>query len=293
MNKSDSHFRWLIVAAAVAVLGVSCRSPNAADAGADALIRAGLAAVSGSAICDVTGLPKRVVHAKTGIEMVLIPAGEFTMGSSANEVGRSKDEEPHLRLIQRPFYMAVTEVTQAQWQRVMNGHPSRFRGDDLPVERVSWDDCQKFVKKVGDGMRLPSEAEWEYACRADGSSAFSFGVYITPQQVNYDGDHPYNGAAKGLDRGQPVPVGSLPANQWGLHEMHGNVWEWCQDVYAAYPDRGTEAPNSDSGRLRVFRGGSWIDYSDYCRAACRGCYDPGGTFYYIGFRVVLAPVLVQ
>jgi len=293
MNKSDSHFRWLIVAAAVAVLGVSCRRPNAPVAGADALIRAGLAAISGSATCDVTGLPKRVVHSKTGIEMVLIPAGEFTMGSPANEVGRSEDEKQHPRVIRKPFYMGVTEVTQAQWQNVMGDNPSHFKGDGLPVEKVSWEDCQQFVQKVGDGMRLPSEAEWEYACRAGSSSPFSFGANITPQQVNYDGDYPYNGAAEGLDRERTVPVGSLPANAWGLHEMHGNVWEWCEDVYAAYPERGTEAANSDSGPYRVVRGGRWVNCADYCRSAFRNNNNPGSANYYIGFRVVLAPVLVQ
>jgi formylglycine-generating enzyme required for sulfatase activity len=293
MNKSDSHFRWLVVASAVAVLGVSCRSSNAADAGADALIRAGLAAISGSATCDVTGLPKRVVHAKTGIEMVLIPAGEFTMGSPANEFGHNEDQQQHQRVIRKPFYMGVTEVTQAQWQNVMGNNPSYFKGAGLPVEKVSWEDCQQFVQKVGDGMRLPSEAEWEYACRAGSSSPFSFGANITPQQVNYDGGYPYNGAAEGLDRERTVPVGSLPANAWGLHEMHGNVWEWCQDVYAAYPDRGTEAPNSDSGPFRVLRGGSWSFTAGYCRSAFRFRVNPGLTNDFIGFRVVLAPVLVQ
>jgi formylglycine-generating enzyme required for sulfatase activity len=287
MNKSDSHFRWLDVASAVPVSGVSCRSSNAADAGADALIRAGLAAISGSATCDVTGLPKRVVHAKTGIEMVLIPAGEFTMGSPANEDGHDDDEKQHPRVIRKPFYMGVTEVTQSQWQKVMGDNPSRFRGDALPVECVSWEDCQQFVQKVGDGMRLPSEAEWEYACRAGSSSPFSFGANITPQQVNY-----YS-AAEGLDRERTVPVGSLPANAWGLHEMHGNVWEWCEDVYGAYPDRGTEAANSDIGPYRVYRGGSWDFNSFSCRAAVRGIDYPGYTGLGLGFRVVLAPVLVQ
>jgi sulfatase modifying factor 1 len=257
------------------------------------LRRAGLAAAAGSSTDRVTRLPKRVVHAKTGIEMVLIPAGEFTMGSPANEVGRRDDEKQHQRVIREPFYMGVTEVTQLQWRKVMGNSPSKFKGDTLPVESVSWDDCQKFLQKVGDGMRLPSEAEWEYACRAGSSSPFSFGAHITPQQVNYDGDYPYNGAAKGLDRGQTVPVGSLPANAWGLHEMHGNVREWCQDVYAAYPDRGTEAPNSDSGPNRVYRGGGWLYYADICRSAFRGSSIPGFTSVLIGFRVVLAPVLVQ
>jgi formylglycine-generating enzyme required for sulfatase activity len=236
---------------------------------ANALRRAGLAPAAGCATDTVTGLPKRVVHAKTGIEMVLIPAGEFTMGSPANEVGRNDDEKQHPRVIRKPFYMGVTEVTQSQWQKVMGDNPSNFKGDGMPVECVSWEDCQKFVQKVGDGMRLPSEAEWEYACRAGSSSPFSFGANITPQQVNYDGEHPYNGAAKGLDRERTVPVGSLPANAWGMHEMHGNVWEWCQDVYAAYPDRGTEAPNSDSGPYRVGRGGSWNISADDCRSAYR------------------------
>ena len=266
----------------------------AAAARRDSLRRIGVSPSDGSTADEITGYPKRVVHAQTGIEMVLIPAGEFTMGSPANEVGRSEDEKQHLRAIRKPFYIGVTEVTQTQWQNVMGNNPSKFKGDGLPVERVSWEDCQQFVQKAGNGMRLPSEAEWEYACRAGSSSPFSFGANITPQQVNYNGGYPYNGAAEGLDRERAVPVGSLPANAWGLHEMHGNVWEWCQDVYAAYPDRGTEAPNSDSGPYRVARGGSWRAAADGCRSAVRNGSSPGLSYSFrVGFRVVLAPVLVQ
>jgi sulfatase modifying factor 1 len=151
----------------------------------------------------------------------------------------------------------------------MGSNPSRFTASDaLPVETVSWNDCQEFVRKAGGGLRLPSEAEWEYACRAGSTSPFSFGATITPQQANYDGNLPYGGASKGLYREQTVAAGSLPANAWGLHEMHGNVWEWCEDGYAAYPADGTAAPAPGAG-ARVLRGGSWGSYAGYCRAAFR------------------------
>jgi formylglycine-generating enzyme required for sulfatase activity len=218
----------------------------------DRLPRSGLAAVSGSGRDAATGLPRKVVHTATGAELVLINAGEFTMGSPAGESQRNSDEVQHRRQIRKPFYLGVTEVTQAQWRKVMGANPSRFQADDLPVEQVSWDDCQQFVQKAGGGLRLPSEAEWEYACRAGTTTPFAFGPTITPAQVNYDGNYPYGGASKGLYRERTVAAGSLPANAWGLHEMHGNVWEWCQDGYEAYPGSGTDEPSRAAG-ARVLR----------------------------------------
>jgi formylglycine-generating enzyme len=265
----------------------------AAAARADVLRRSGLAAVAGSVTDEVSGFPKRVIHTKTGIELVLIPAGEFLMGSPASESGHQEDETQHLRMIRKPFYMGVTEVTQAQWRKVMDNNPSRFQGDDMPVERVSWQDCRAFLAKVGDGVRLPSEAEWEYACRAGTTTPFAFGSNITAEQANYDGEHPYAGGSRGQDRQRTVAAGSLPANAWGLHEMHGNVWEWCQDVYSPYPTSGTKEPNEASGPYRVVRGGGWGYAADRCRSAFRLNVNPGVASGSLGFRVVLAPVLFQ
>jgi len=222
----------------------------------------------------VTGMPREVVDRLTGAVLVLIPAGEFVMGSPASEADRSGDEGQHRRVIRKPFYLGKTAVTQAQWRKVMGSNPSSFKGDDLPVDSVSWYACQEFLKKAGGGMRLPSEAEWEYACRAGTTTPFSFGATITPEQVNYDGYFPYGGASEGLCRDRTVAVGSLPANAWGLHEMHGNVDEWCQDGYEAYPGSGTEEPARAAG-ARVLRGGSWNDRAYICRAAGRGRNEPG------------------
>jgi formylglycine-generating enzyme required for sulfatase activity len=256
----------------------------AAAAAEDRLRRAGLAAAPATTRDLATGLPRKVVHIATGAELVLIPAGEFTMGSPTSEVGRDGDEVQHRRQIRKSFYLGVTEVTQAQWRKVMGSNPSNFQGDDLPVEQVSWDDCQQFVQKAGGGLRLPSEAEWEYACRAGTTTPFSFGATITPAQVNYDGNYPYDGESKGLYRERTVAAGSLLANAWGLHEMHGNVWEWCQDGYEAYPGSGTEEPSRAAG-VRVLRGGSWSHYAYYCRAAFRRRREPGYRYISIGLRL--------
>jgi formylglycine-generating enzyme required for sulfatase activity len=166
------------------------------------------------------------------MEFVLIPAGKFMMGSPKSEAGRSDSEDTqHGVTIAAPFYLGKYEVTQGEWKAVMGSNPSMFKGDDrLPVEGVSWDDCQEFItrlnaKKDGYVYRLPSEAEWEYACRAGTATAFSFGETITAEQVNYDGNYPYGNAPKGEYRGKTTRVGSFPPNAWGLYDMHGNVWE--------------------------------------------------------------------
>jgi len=248
-----------------------------------ALQRAGMAPAPGSATDAATGYPQRVLHQATGAVLQLIPAGEFTMGSPAGEAKRGNDEVQHRRVIRQPFYLGVTEVTQAQWRKVMGSNPSYFEGDDLPVENVSWDGCQQFLQKAGGGLRLPSEAEWEYACRAGTTTPYSFGATITSDQVN--GDFSYGGASKGLWRGRTVAAGSLPANAWGLHEMHGNVWEWCQDGYEAYPGSGTEEPSRAAG-TRVLRGGGWFTDPDRCRAAYRYAgVKPSLLFYFFGLRL--------
>ncbi len=169
----------------------------------------------------------------------------------------------------------------------MGTSPSHFKGDDLPVESVSWNECQKFCLMTG--LSLPNEAQWEYACRAGTSTPFSFGATITPEQVNYNGKYPYGDAPKGLDRPKAVAVGSLPANGFGLHDMHGNVWEWCEDVYDANfygtPAAAGPDPVSTSGSGdRVIRGGGWYLFASYCRSAFRGGLRPGDRSEPFGFR---------
>ncbi|HNO60224.1 MAG TPA: formylglycine-generating enzyme family protein, partial [Plasticicumulans sp.] len=170
-----------------------------------------------------------------------IEPGTFLMGSPDNEPERLNNEGPqHLVTLTRGFWLADTACTQGLWQAVTGGNPSQFKDDPQnPVEQVSWNDVQKFLRALegllpGIEACLPSEAQWEYACRAGTTTPFSFGTQVTPAQVNYDGNFPYADGKKGEDRGRTVPVKSLPANDWGLYEMHGNVWEWCADGLRTY-----------------------------------------------------------
>jgi len=170
----------------------------------------------------------------------------------------------------------------------MGVNPSRFKDDkDNPVENVSWNNAMEFIEKLNKlkpelNLRLPTEAEWEYACRAGTTTPFSFGENIIPDQVNYNGDHPYHGGKKGEYRGKTVPVKSLPPNPWGLYEMHGNVWEWCADWYGEYPTGSVVDPK---GGNRVLRGGSGFYSGRFCRSASRVFNPPGNRIDFIGFRL--------
>lgn len=234
------------------------------------------------------------------LEMVAIPPGEFMMGSPPNEAGRSDDESPQHRVrINYWFYLGKFEITQAQWRAVMGTNPSNFKEcDECPVENVSWNDATEFCRKLGARTgreyRLPSEAEWEYAARAGTTTPFAFGDTITPEIVNYNGNYPYASAAKGTYREKTVPAGGLGiANGFGLYDMHGNVWEWCQDWYhASYSTIAGDAPTDGSAWLggeqkgRVLRGGSWGSLASYLRSADRSGYSPGSRYVSLGFRVV-------
>jgi formylglycine-generating enzyme required for sulfatase activity len=253
------------------------------------------------------------------LEMVAIPPGEFMMGSSDTDVQRSvqtakryderaeswwfTNETPQHRVrINYWFYLGKYEVTLAQWRAIMGTNPSTFTGcDDCPVEQVSWNDavefCQKLSARTGREYRLPSEAEWEYAARAGTTTPFAFGETITPEIVNYNGDYPYGNAAKGTNREKTVPVGSLGvANAFGLYDMHGNVFEWCQDWYHnSYSAIAGEAPRDGSAWLaesggeqknRVMRGFSWSYGAQNVRSASRGGNPLGTRKDGIGIRVV-------
>ncbi len=173
------------------------------------------------------------------------------------------------------FWLGETAVTQALWRAVMGNAPSHFRGDERPVEQVSWDDCRDFVGALGKsapGFRaaLPTEAQWEYACRAGTRTPFSFGEELTPELANYNGNLPYHTGAKGEYRQQTLPVHQFQANPWGLYQMHGNVREWCQDWFGDYPEGAVTDPEGPGeGRYRVLRGGSWFSRGRYLRAAYR------------------------
>ena len=233
------------------------------------------------------------VFAIDGIEqrMRWVAPGEFVMGSPETEPERLHEEIQHDVILSWGLWLADTACTQAMWQAVMGENPSYFKGARRPVEQVNWDDAQAFIARLnnivpGGGFRLPTEAEWEYACRAGTTTPFWFGDQITPEQVNYDGNYPYASGAQGLYRQRTVDVQSLPGNDWGLFEMHGNVWEWCADWYGVYPSGAVINPvGPATGVLRVLRGGCWAYVGGNARSTRRHAFRPGYRIHGIGFRV--------
>lgn len=228
-----------------------------------------------------------------GMKFAYIPPGEFMMGSPKDEPGRDDDETLHKVILTEGFWLQTTETTQGQWKAVMGNNPSRFGNcDNCPVEQVSWEDVQEFLKKLnarGDGeYRLPTEAQWEYAARAGTTTPFYFGDCLSTDQANYNGNYPLTGCPKGRYREKTVPAGSLNApNAWNLQDMHGNVWEWCMDWHGDYPSGSVTDPTGPAtGANRVNRGGSWDLSARYCRAASRFRYTPSFRFGYLGFRVL-------
>jgi len=238
-------------------------------------------AQTGSKIDPVSKLPFSVTDRKTGIEMVLIPAGEFFMGASPGDGLAYGFEKPRHRVrITKPFYLGKYEVTQGEWRRVMRGNPSHFKkGDRYPVEQVSWNTIQVFLKRTG--LRLPTEAEWEYACRA-GTTGPRYGAL--PAIAWYSDN---SGATT-------HPVGGKAANLFGLHDMLGNVWEWCSDgydkkAYARERAIAVDPHGLSTGNRRVLRGGSWYGNGGQCRASDRDHFDPAGAADIYGFRVARTP----
>jgi eukaryotic-like serine/threonine-protein kinase len=238
------------------------------------------------------------------LTMVKIPAGKFLMGSPYSEREQNKDKNSQHQVSVEEFYLGQTLVTQAQWTTIMGNNPANFKGNDkLPVEQVSWldamDFCQKLSQKTGRIYRLPSEAEWEYACRAGTTSPFAFGETITPKVVNYNGNYPYGDTAKGKYRGKTTPVSSFPPNQFGLYDMHGNLWEWCMDrevEHCIAIDTTNEGKKKgdinscDTNRFRRLRGGSWYFSASYSRSVSCYSYDVSHRNHLVGFRVVCEPL---
>ena len=233
-----------------------------------------------------------------------IEPGTFWMGSPEDEPERFKDEGPrHEVTINQGFWLADSACTQALWQAVMDNNPSSFKDDpQQPVENVSWHNVQAFLKRLQERLQsllpgcqvdLPSEAEWEYACRAGTTTPFSFGANINPQQVNYDGNYPYFGDEKGEFRKKTVPVKSLPANPWGLYEMHGNVWEWCKEGQRTYDEQvqiDPLGPMTGDDNPRCLRGGSWDFNAWWARSANRFADRPDFANLNVGFRFCLRSI---
>jgi sulfatase modifying factor 1 len=244
-----------------------------------------------------TGWARAIIHEKSGIELVYIPAGSFTMGSPHGEEGRDGDEGPqHQVTLSQGFYLGKTEVTQAQWEKVMGKKPSYFKnaGANAPVEQVSWDDCQAFCQAAGSGLRLPMESEWEYACRAGTRTAFHYGDSLDASMANFNGNYPYGEGKKSEYRETTIAVGQFKPNAWGLYDMHGNVWEWCQDWKGDYPAGAVRDPRGpDSGADRVVRGGGWYFDAWLCRSAVRGGDGPVSRNSHYGLRVACSAPPVQ
>jgi formylglycine-generating enzyme required for sulfatase activity len=242
-------------------------------------------------------------------DMVRINGGSFQMGSPSNEAGRRDNESPQRQVTVGSFSMGRTQVTQAQWEAVMGNNPSRFKGPNLPVESVTWFDaveyCNRLSQREGltpaytisdrtpatghpitgatvtwnrsaNGYRLPTEAEWEYACRAGTTTAWNTGATISDNTGWYSAN----------SNSKTQEVGKKPANAWGLHDMHGNVWEWCWDLFGMYPSAHPDPIGAVFGSYRVERGGSWYDVAQSTRSAIRLSRGPDGRYYSIGFRLV-------
>lgn len=240
-----------------------------------------------------------VVTNSIGMKLGVVPPGEFRMGSPVTEEKRSGDEVQHRVQLSKPIFMGIHEVTQAEFQRVMETNPSGITdSDNLPVQNVSWEQAVAFCRKLSDlpeektagrTYRLPTEAEWEYACRSGSTTATSFGDAITSAQGNFDGNYPYGTSTTGSFIGKPQAVGSYEPNAWGLFDMHGNVWEWCNDWYAAdyYRDSTEQDPQGpETGISHVIRGGSWYNFGYVLRSSYRSEFTPPLEANIYGFRVV-------
>jgi formylglycine-generating enzyme required for sulfatase activity len=270
------------------------------------------------------GTARQKIETLNGVnlEMVYIPGGTFTMGAPQNEAESNDNEKPQHPVTIQPFFMGKYAVTQAQWKAVtklpkiqcdLTPDCSRFKGDNRPVETVSWRDavefCARLSQKTERNYRLPSEAEWEYACRAGAGTTtpFHFGETITPDLANYDGNYTYANAPKGKYRQETVDVGSFLPNAFGLYEMHGNVWEWCADPWhdnyngaptdgSVWDEKNNNNPYQNSvdlltmsrndDRIRLLRGGSWDNYPWFCRSALRLNLAPAPRNLNYGFRFV-------
>jgi len=230
-----------------------------------------------------------------GMNFVLIQPGTFMMGSPPEEIGRYDDRETYHQVrLSKAFYMQTTEVTQGHWEKVMGNAPSYFSdcGKDCPAEQVSWNDAYRFIWKLNQTDRfnkysLPTEAQWEYACRAGTDSAFNWGDAPDCAKANY-GVAFIRSECKGVNPGKPLKTGSFHPNAWGLYDMHGNVAEWSSDRFEPYPSKNVTDPlGSYSALNRVYRGGSWSVISRYCRSANRDEGDPNERRSDVGFRLVM------
>jgi sulfatase modifying factor 1 len=233
-----------------------------------------------------------------GMNMVWCQPGEFLMGSAEGEKERDASENQVLVKISQGFWIARTQLTQGTWQALMGSNPSYFTGNkELPVEQVSWNDALDFCAKLNAvealphdyRYTLPTEAQWEYACRAGSNTPFHFGNMLNGTEANCNGSRPYGTEVTTTDLGKTIVVGSYPSNSWGLHDMHGNVCEWCADWYENHLHGGPDPTGPATGTFRVFRGGAWLHAAGSCRAANRCSFYPHFRVNFLGFRPAIAP----
>jgi len=256
-----------------------------------------LGVCTGASSCEMgspTSAIEPWVEPETRMAFVEIEAGRFVMGSPLDEIGREAQERQHDVRLSQPFWLGVHEVTQREWQTVMDDNPSSFRSDGsaLPVENVNWFEVQEFLARLterseGNRFRLPTEAEWEYACRGGATTAYGIGSALDHTLANYA----ESVADSAAGQGRTVAVGSFPPNAWGLRDMHGNVWEWLEDEHCPYEEGpGLDPTPSCGGPLKVIRGGSWYFAADSARCALRYTHRPEDRGISLGFRVVREPV---
>ncbi|BBM85809.1 bifunctional serine/threonine-protein kinase/formylglycine-generating enzyme family protein [Candidatus Uabimicrobium amorphum] len=219
----------------------------------------------------------------------LIPPGKFWMGSPKREYRHCDDEILHKVLISDYFWISETPVTQEQWKSIMIYNPSQFKNEKAPVEKVSWNDCKKFFQVLGNKFKLPTEAQWEYACRGGTTAPFNLGFDIKSSKVNFNGHYPYRDSEPQEYREQTISVKTLKnQNSWGCYDFHGSVWEWCNSWYGAYPQKEIINPEGpSSGTKRVLRGGCWDSVAESCRSAKRISSHPHAASSIDGFRIVL------
>ena len=311
MSARAQSFRvlWVLAFVVGLSLGMDSRICSAAPA-----TQPGSVAAGGAATQPAKELTLDLGN-KVTMKLVQIPAGNFLMGSPESEQKEAaksaaspglKEEDArkwfanespqHEVTISKPFYMGIYDVTQEQYEQVMGQNPSTVKGPQNPVETVSWDDavefCKKLSAKTGKTVVLPTEAQWEYACRAGTKTPFNTGETISTDQANYDGNSVYGNGVKGEYRQKTTPVGTFKPNAFGLYDMHGNVWQWCADRYDGkyYGNSPKADPTGPAdGAARVLRGGSWSSLPQFCRSAYRDFSSPVSRFNIrYGFRVVVS-----
>ena len=242
--------------------------------------------------CGGHSTPQHWVHPASNITFALLPAGEFVMGSPDSEAGHLPDETRHRVRVSRPFYLSIHEVTRRQWTTVMPVEPLGISdgSEDSPVVNVNWFEVRDFVDRMNqlgpERFRLPTEAEWEYACRGGSVTPYSTGETLSTDQANYDGRFPLPGQPQGTARGKLASVGTFPPNAWGLFDMHGNAWEWTSDAYCPYGGDATDPRATCDAPLMVIRGGSWRLNADSARCALRYTHKPEDRGDSLGFRLV-------